>query len=434
MKAFPFYSAFAILLATFSLTSCLKDKCEREVTYTRFDPVYKTLEEVHTGTAVKEAPRPLKAPGQIYYYNNHMFVVEKHEGIHVIDNSDPSNPQNTAFIKIPGNQDIAIKDGLLYANTYIDLLVIDLTGDQFPVVGRAENVFNPYYQDLTGGQIIVEYVETQVTETLSCDEQQYLYEWNGGLFRGGADFEGDVLAVAENSFDASSGAAPGVGIAGSLAHFSIIGDYLYTIQHDGYFLEIYDLTQPASPVHAKTVEVGVHLETLFPYGDKLFIGSNTGMYIYDNSDPLNPTQLSLFEHARGCDPVFVYGNYAYVTLWDGSTCGGGPNQLDVIDISNLTNPVLKKSFSMQNPHGLSVKGNTLLLCEGDYGLKSFDNTDPVTVGDHLLDQVKNVQAIDVISLPGSANVAMVIGEGGFYQYSFDNPSDMQFLSLIPVEK
>ncbi len=423
----------AILLATFTLSSCIKDKCEREVTYTRFDPVYKTLEEVHTGTASKEAARPLKDPGQIYYYNNHMFVVEKHEGIHVINNNDPANPQNVAFIKIPGNQDIAIKDGLLYANTYIDLLVIDLTDSQFPVVGRSEGIFQPYWQDISSGQIIVEYKETLVTENLSCDEQQYLYEWNGAWFKGGANFEGDVLVAAETAFDNSNGSSSGVGIAGSLAHFSIIGDYLYTIQHDGYYLEIYDLTQPATPTHAKSVEVGVHLETLFPHGDKLFIGSNTGMYIYDNSDPLNPVQLSLFEHARGCDPVYVFGNYAYVTLWDGSTCGSGPNQLDVIDITDLTKPILKKSFSMENPHGLSVKGNTLLLCEGDYGFKSFDNTDPVSVGNHLLDKV-DVHAIDVISLPGTANVAMVIGEEGFYQYNFDNPSDMQYLSLIPVEK
>jgi hypothetical protein len=431
MKSLSFHSVLAIFLAAFTFSSCIKDKCEREVTYTRIEPVYKTLEEVHKGTATKEAPRPLKDPGQLYYYNNHIFVVENHEGVHVINNNDPTNPQNVAFIAIPGNQDIAIKDGLLYANTFIDLLVVDLTNSQFPVVGRTENVFQPLWQDVNNGQIIVEYKETLVTEALDCDEQQYLYEFNGRFFAGVGEF--DVAAVAESSFDNSNSGSKGVGIAGSLARFSIIGDYLYTIQHGGYLLDIFDLTQPTAPIHAKTVEVGFNLETLFPHGDKLFIGSMTGMYIYDNSDPLNPVQLSLFEHARGCDPVFVYGNYAYVTLWDGSTCGAGPNQLDVIDITDLTKPVLKKSFSMQNPHGLSVKGNTLLLCEGDFGFKSFDNTNPETVGSHLLDKV-DIQAIDVISLPGSSNVAMVIGKEGFYQYNFDNPSDMQYLSLIPVEK
>ncbi len=89
---------------------------------------------------------------------------------------------------------------------------------------------------------------------------------------------------------------------------------------------------------------------------------------------------------------------------------------------------------MENPHGLSVKGNTLLLCERDFGLKTFDNTNPITVGDRLLDHVKNVKATDVISLPGNTNVAMVIREGGFYQYNFSDPSELQLLSVIPVER
>ena len=97
-------SLFLVLFSLAALTfqSCLKDKCERSITYTRIDPVYKTLEEVHSGTAVREAPRELKSPGQINYYQTRMFVVETGEGIHVIDNSNPANPVNTDFIKVPG--------------------------------------------------------------------------------------------------------------------------------------------------------------------------------------------------------------------------------------------------------------------------------------------------------------------------------------------
>ena len=373
----------------------------------------------------------MKNPGQLYYYNNTIFVVEKKEGIHVIDNTNPSNPVNKAFIKIDGNEDLSIKDGLLYANTYIDLLVIDL--QNYQVVGRAESAFDPWHYGVDGDNLIVEYKETEVTEVMDCDEQNYLIN-RGGRFYGGPFILNSIdanVAFDDSSFGAEKG---GTGIAGSLAHFSIIGDYLYTIKHDGYNLDIFDLTSPTAPEKANTVNVGVLLETLFPYGDKLFIGSAMGMYIYDNSDPINPTQLSVFEHARACDPVFVSGNYAYVTLWNGSECGAGPNQLDVIDITDLTNPVLKNSFAMDNPHGLSVKGNTLLLCEGDYGLKTFDTTDPITVGDHLLDHVRDMKATDVISLPGNSNVAMVIGEGGFYQYSFDDPNNLKLLSLIPVAR
>lgn len=423
-----------LLIALLSITAltfqgCLKDKCKSTITYTRFDPVYKTLEEVHSTTVGLEDPKPLTTPGQINYYDDRMFVVETGEGIHVINNADPSNPVNTAFISVPGVTDLAIKDGYLYTNSYVDLLVVNL--DDYSVAGRTENVLQPLWSDLASGNIIVEYKETQVTEELDCAQQDRLLYANGGFFGGGPAFEGDLQVAADQS-SSGANAGSGTGIGGSLSHFTIIGDYLYTIQHDGYDMQIYDLTQPTEPTFAKTIGVGVHLETLFPYGDKLFVGSNVGMYIYDNSDPLNPTQLSVFEHARACDPVFVNDHYAYVTLWDGSACGAGPNQLDVIDIADLMHPVLVKSFSMKNPHGLSVKDNTLLLCEGDYGFELYDNTDPATVGDNLLDKVDNFHALDVISLPGDKNVAMVIGEDGFYQFSFDDRTDMQLLSVIPI--
>jgi hypothetical protein len=399
------------------------------------DPVYKSLEEVHTGTAVKAEARPLKNPGQIYYYNNHMFIVENNEGIHIIDNADPSNPVNEAFIEIPGNNDIAIKDDILYANTYVDLLAIDLNDPGYAVVGREEGVFTPLWQDFNTGQIIVEYKETPVTEVMSCDDQVYLYEKGGVWFGGGPAFNGNIDLVADQLSAESNDGKSNTGIAGSLAHFALIGDYLYTIQHDGWSFEVYDLTSPTDPVHSGTVNVGVHLETLFPYQDKLFIGSNTGMFIFDNTNPLAPVQIGMFEHARACDPVFVQGNYAYVTLWDGAECGDmSPNQLDVIDITDLTKPTLVSSFPMESPHGLSVKDNTLMLCEGDFGFKTFDNTDPKTVGSHLLDQEKGLHALDVISLPGAANIAMVIGKNGFYQYSFDDPSDLKLLSIIQVEQ
>lgn len=432
MKTFPIVSALFLLLAL-GAQSCLKDSCERTVTYIRLDPVYKTLEEVHSTTVTREAPRELNTPGQINYYDNKMFIVEKGEGVHVIDNNNPSNPVNTDFLNVPGITDLAIKDGYLYVNSYVDLLAINL--QTFVVEGRTQNVLQPLWYSPLDYSIIVDYTETEVTEVMSCEEVSQLIFADGIAYKGGAEFAGDLMSAAQiNSSGNSPRASSGTGIGGSLSHFTIINDYLYTIQHDGYFMEIYDLTQPTAPTHAGQVEVGVHLETLFPYGDKLFIGSNVGMYIYDNSDPLHPVQLSVFEHARACDPVFVNDHYAYVTLWDGSACGAGPNQLDVIDIADLTNPVLVKSFPMLNPHGLSVKENRLLLCEGNHGLEVYDNTNPATVGNNLLGKADNFNAIDVISLPGNKDIAMVIGNDGFYQFDFSNPADLKLLSVIHVKQ
>jgi hypothetical protein len=427
MKANYFLAMLLFAGMAVSLQSCLKDKCQREVSYIRIDPVFKTLDEIHNGTAVNEAPRELKVPGQIYFYNNFIFINEKREGIHVLDNADPANPQNISFIAIPGNEDLAIRNGVLYANTYIDLLAIDLTN--YEVVGRAESVFPPLWEDIDNNQVAVYYQETPVTEEMDCESYGRLVSFRGNLWSGGEMMFEDVSIALDNS-SSGVGGSSGTGIGGSMARFTVVSDYLYVI--DDRSLKVFDLSQPNQPVQASTVEIGWGIETIFPYEDKLFIGSNSGMFIFDNSNPTQPTMLSAFAHARACDPVFVKDNYAYVTLRSGSACEGFNNQLDLIDITNITAPVLLRSFPMDNPNGLSIKGNNLLLCEGDFGLKSFDVSDPLTLDERLLDHVKNIYAFDVIALPGQQNVALVIGKGGFYQYNFDDPSDLQLLSKILV--
>ena len=42
--------------------------------------------------------------GKIYVKDNLIYLNEKGEGFHVIDNSDPQNPKPVAFIKIPLQQ------------------------------------------------------------------------------------------------------------------------------------------------------------------------------------------------------------------------------------------------------------------------------------------------------------------------------------------
>ena len=155
------------------------------------------------------------------------------------------------------------------------------------------------------------------------------------------------------------------------------------------------------------------------------------LYIFDNSTPSNPTQLSVFQHARACDPVYVKDNYAYVTLRSGTWCEGFTNQLDLIDITDLTNPVLEKTFNMDNPHGLSIKGDNLYLCEGEFGLKTFDISNPMKLNRNEIDHIKNLHSYDAINIPDS-DIIMVIGNDGLYQYNTSNPSRLEEISKIEV--
>src|SRR5690606_5585000 len=135
-------------------------------------------------------------------------------------------------------------------------------------------------------------------------------------------------------------------IGGSMARFTATSGHLYTI--DGQEIKVFDVQQ-AQPVLRNEVAVQWGIETLFPMAGSLFVGSNAGMYLYDITDPANPAYRSTFAHAQACDPVFVSEDIAYVTLRDGNQCQGFVNQLDVIDVSNLENPRLIRSYPMTNP-------------------------------------------------------------------------------------
>ncbi|MDX1445292.1 MAG: hypothetical protein R3333_03845, partial [Lishizhenia sp.] len=101
--------------------------------------------------------------------------------------------------------------------------------------------------------------------------------------------------------------------------------------------------------------------------------------------------------------------------------------LDVVDVSNPANPILKSSFSLTNPHGLGVNGDVLFVCDGSDGLKVFDNTDPLVVGDHLTQSFSTIQAIDIIPL---GNLAIVLTKDGVYQYDCTDVQNIQYLSQI----
>lgn len=224
----------------------------------------------------------------------------------------------------------------------------------------------------------------------------------------------------------SSGALNNNGIGGSMARFAVVGNYLYTVGDTD--LTVFNVSSPNNPTQGERIKLGFGIETIYPYGNNLFIGSRAGMKIYDNSNPSSPSFVSEYVHIQACDPVVVQGNYAYVTLRNGTACRNGANLLDVVDISNLQRPQVVNSIPMSNPHGLGVDGLNLFVGEGDFGLKVFDLTDPARP--KLRQVLESIKTFDVIPLRKNL---IVIGKDGLYQYDYRNQSELQLLSKIAVQ-
>ncbi|WP_460996099.1 LVIVD repeat-containing protein [Spirosoma harenae] len=427
-----------LLLPLLYLTSCT-DNCERTTTYRKYTAVQLPISDIRQAVS-SGSPQSLVEPGKLYVKDQFLFIVEIKKGIHVFDNSNPANPKAISFLSIPGNVDIAVRDNILYADSYIDLVALDISNPTaIKEVSRTETGFlngrvgRTYWSYDKQTMKIYDQKEEIATQTVKTDCEgtfnvlPYLVPiaWFGRYY--------ESLAFADASYSNAAGSqnptAPTTGVGGSMARFAISNNQLYVVNN--YSLQLFDITNPATPVKGKTANLNWNVETIFPYRNNLFIGTTTGMYIYDVTSPAEPKQLSAFSHVRSCDPVVVHENYAYVTLRGTSTCGvvGTQDVLDVIDISSLSSPRLAKSYPIETPYGLGIDYPTLFVCQGNKGLSVFDASNPLDIKPRQT--FANVNAFDVIPL---SKTLLTIGKDGLYQYDYSNPADLRLLSKIDAKQ
>lgn len=229
----------------------------------------------------------------------------------------------------------------------------------------------------------------------------------------GACSKGDYEALSTES-----------GTGGSMACFTIMGNYLYTV--DVSTIKVFDIQQPTQPVLVGTKYLGFNIETIFNNGKNLYVGSQNGVYILDASNPSNPNVLYNYQHIQSCDPVIADTTYAYVTLNTiESFCGNTVNELRIINISNVYSPYLVKTYSLTGPKGLGKNDTALFVC--DNLLKVYDCRN---VNNLLLMSTHNLSARDVIV---NDSILLVIGDNGFSQYLI-NGWNLDLLSSIPVNQ
>lgn len=383
-------------------------------------PIYEDFETFRSSIAF-ESSRDIEKQTGIYAWNQYLFVVEENEGIHFINNTNPSSPQKIGFLNVRGCTGLAIKNDRLYVNNLIDIAVVDVSNINQPtVISRLESVFPQNYP--TGDNnyaykqpdpekgVVIGWEVQQVKEEVSQVNNYYSFEAMDAL-------------VSNQSI--ATGGSTNASVSGSITKFAVINDYLYIMNNRD--LVPINISDPMNLVSSAPIRIWMNVETLFPHDDKLYMGTTTGMMIYATTTPTAPNHLGTMFHATACDPVVVQGDYAYVTVRTGTTCMGDLNQLDVVNISNPSNPTVQATFQMTNPHGLGVKDDVLYICDGSDGLKVFDNTNPLDAGNQLISNFTSIQAIDIIPL---GDLAIVLTTDGVYQYDCSDVQNIQYLSKI----
>jgi hypothetical protein len=191
-------------------------------------------------------------------------------------------------------------------------------------------------------------------------------------------------------------------------------------------IKLFNIESEGTITFSKGIEVGQGLETLFPKGDFLFIGTRVGMHIYQKIDS-DFKFLSFTEHLESCDPVVANQTHAYVTLRNGRSCSFGSNLLDVYSIENIHNPVLIQSLGMEGPKGLSLTSSHLYVCDGQDGFIIFKILNDGKVEEQS--RVNGFNAHDAIVI---GDILIIVAADNIHQYRIDSDGEVSKLSEIQV--
>ena len=237
-----------------------------DVTY--FVPVYETTDQLAQKVSI-DPPKDYAKAGKIVTYQQYIFINKPQEGIHVVDNSDPANPQNLHFISIPGSLDMSIIDDHLYSDMYSALVVFDISSITEPQLVEdftVEDVFyyNPYitldvvintteigqytrYEPIDNSLGIVTGWRTEVRQE-PLEDQQLRY-----LMLESADVSTTATTDGANFGEVST--------AGSMTRFLPIDRYLYTINFNE--LVLFSIAEDYRPSRFARLDTGTQAETLF---------------------------------------------------------------------------------------------------------------------------------------------------------------------------
>lgn len=439
-----------LLLSAVAFNGCKKFTQTR--VYTANQPVYLSYEDLRSSVR-SENERTLNKPGKILVKNNFVFINEFEAGIHIYDNSNPASPKHIGFINIPGNVDMAVRGNTLYADSYVDIVAIDISdptnikeayraNDELSYTIPSTMNYNYPVSDIDRNEgVVVDYRVGEVEETCENDEcgsayydatQVHRGSWGGSMM----SEDGSVVSFADNSnmVRSLSGSNDADALAGSMARFLLVDDYLYVIA-DGSTVKVYALNdgsmsfQTSFNPWSDGWTMG-EIETLYLLNDYLLIGSTNGMLAYNVENPGSPSYVSIYEHMTACDPVVANDDYAFITLRDGVDCGRNDiNQLDIVNITDMMNPYFEHSVEMENPHGLAIdrEKDILFVCDGSAGMNVYSVADPTSL---IALGKRSGDAYDVIT---ENNRAFVIGSEGLVQYEYDINGNLSQVSTINLD-
>jgi hypothetical protein len=311
------------------------------------------------------------------------YVSSDAAGLRVIDISDAHNPVLMGSYDTPGSTSgVSVSGGYAFLGQSTDGLVIT-------------DVSNP-----SAVQVAGQLGGGAAGESLLIGDHLYVTDWDSPALR--------VLDVSDVANPVEVGAVPDF----TAVDLATDGVHLYAtrfwVDTQLYYLHVFDLTDPASPLELSTIPVSHHVLELEYANGHLFAPEfyDTGVHIINVSDPYAPFEDAFYPVDWGED-VWIQGNYAYVTSFH--------QGLLVLDIGDPANPTLAGSFhEVFQFDSVAVAGDLAFITTGTTGeqhLRLYDVSD-----------LGNIYELDRIRLPGDA---WDLTAQGNYAYVADGIAGLQ---------
>ena len=181
-------------------------------------------------------------------------------------------------------------------------------------------------------------------------------------------------------FDVSNPASPvskgSVATGSAPASVYVQGHYAYVVNYTTNTLQVFDISNSTSPVSVGSVGTGAAPRSVYVQGRYAYVVNYTAgtLQIFDISNPVLPASAGSV--ATGVNPtsVYVQGRYAYVTN------AGTSNTFQIFDISNPALPVSTGSVATNTfPRSVYVQGRYAYIVNSTSNtLQIFDISNPAS--------------------------------------------------------
>ena len=417
--------AIAVALGT---VACEGDSCTESWTQVMTVPVTADRAAVQDSIAALP-PRELCTGGNLYAYGDYLFVNVNREGYHVLDNTDPRQPRNVAFLQVPGATHMAFVDGRMVSDSYADMLVLEFGGpDDLTLLSSTPNLLLQTDGFEVGEDVVaVGFEEREVTFTEDCSGLVDVGcpQCDVGFER--LNFASDMGAVRSGNVQVNTG--------GSLARLAFCDRMLYVLARDR--LTTFRL-EGQTLVNARETQLGGGQEALVLDGAFLYAASEWGLTVLEVGDCGLPVSRGFAPRFWNNDPVAVAGDRAVVALRNGNTPTDRlDGRLIVYDLSDRTNPRELATFPMAHPVGVALRQNRLYVCDGIDGLLvyDFDPDRPGDLGEARVQTIAEADVVDLAVLPYDAGpVLFTVGQQTVAQFAIDGDGLLSPLSTLSAQR